>query len=70
MLNLSFSEKTFPNIQPEPYLAFSSHPVSCSLGEKIDPHIATSSFQIVVESESLPLASFSPDKAITGESCD
>jgi len=50
----SFSEEIFPNIQSKPPLAqlaaVSSHPVTSYLGEQTDPHLATTSFQVVVES--------------------
>ncbi len=50
----SFKEEIFPNIQPEPPLvqlkASISHAVTSYLREVADPHLATSSFQRVVES--------------------
>ncbi|KAK4817040.1 hypothetical protein QYF61_026166 [Mycteria americana] len=50
-----FSEVTFPNIQSKPPLAqleaISSHPITCYLGEETDPHLSTTSFQAVVESD-------------------
>ncbi|KAK4825624.1 LOW QUALITY PROTEIN: hypothetical protein QYF61_001304 [Mycteria americana] len=55
MLDNSFSENFFPNTQSKPPLAqleaISSHPMACSLGEETDPHLATTSFQVVVESD-------------------
>ncbi|KAK4826673.1 LOW QUALITY PROTEIN: hypothetical protein QYF61_010682 [Mycteria americana] len=45
----------FPNIQSKPLLAqleaISSFPITCYLGEETDPHLATTSFQAVVESD-------------------
>ncbi|KAK4831836.1 hypothetical protein QYF61_019594, partial [Mycteria americana] len=55
MLDNPFSEEKFPNIQSKPPLAqleaTSSHPITCYLGEETDPHISTTSFQAVVESD-------------------
>ncbi|KAK4811096.1 hypothetical protein QYF61_016382 [Mycteria americana] len=55
MLDNPLSEVTFPNIQSKPPLAqleaISSHPITCDLGEETDPHLSTTSFQIVVESD-------------------
>jgi len=49
----SIWEEIVPNIQPEPPLAqretITSHPMSSNFGEEIDPHLATTSFQIVAE---------------------
>ncbi|KAK4829578.1 hypothetical protein QYF61_005678 [Mycteria americana] len=57
MLDNPFSEVKFPNIQSKPPLAqleaISSRPITCSLGEETDPHLATASFQAVVESHKL-----------------
>ncbi|KAK4830648.1 hypothetical protein QYF61_012491 [Mycteria americana] len=57
MLNNPFSEVKFPNIQSKPPLvqleAISSCPMACYLGEETDPHLATTSFQAVVESDKL-----------------
>ncbi|KAK4820816.1 hypothetical protein QYF61_007210 [Mycteria americana] len=54
MLDNPFSEEKFPNIQSKPPLAqleaISSHPITCYLGEETDPHLSTTSFQVVVES--------------------
>ncbi|KAK4831827.1 LOW QUALITY PROTEIN: hypothetical protein QYF61_019350 [Mycteria americana] len=54
MLDNPFSEVKFPNIQSKPPLvqleAISSHPITCYLGEETDPHLSTTSFQVVVES--------------------
>ncbi|KAK4828493.1 hypothetical protein QYF61_026764 [Mycteria americana] len=45
----------FPNTQSKPPLtqreAISSHPMACYLGEETDSHLATTSFQAVVESD-------------------
>ncbi|KAK4817794.1 hypothetical protein QYF61_027798 [Mycteria americana] len=55
MLDNPFSEVKFPNIQSKPPLAqleaISSCPIACYLGEETDPHLATTSFQVVVESD-------------------
>ncbi|KAK4823418.1 hypothetical protein QYF61_001873 [Mycteria americana] len=49
MLDNSFSEVKFPNIQSKPLLmqleAISSCPIACYLGEETDPHLSTTSFQ-------------------------
>ncbi|KAK4827727.1 LOW QUALITY PROTEIN: hypothetical protein QYF61_021155 [Mycteria americana] len=54
MLYNPFSEVKFPNIQSKPPLvqleAISSRPITCYLGEETDPHLSTTSFQVVVES--------------------
>ncbi|KAK4820755.1 hypothetical protein QYF61_006095 [Mycteria americana] len=54
MLDNPFSEVKLPNIQSKPPLAqleaISSHPITCYLGEETDPHLSTTSFQVVVES--------------------
>ncbi|KAK4807134.1 hypothetical protein QYF61_018475 [Mycteria americana] len=54
MLDNPFSEEIFPNIQSKPPLvqleAISSRPITCYLGEETDPHLSTTSFQVVVES--------------------
>ncbi|KAK4824387.1 LOW QUALITY PROTEIN: hypothetical protein QYF61_014047 [Mycteria americana] len=54
MLDNTFSEVKFPNIQSKPPLAqleaISSCPITCYLGEEADPHLSTTSFQVVVES--------------------
>ena len=54
MLDNPFSEEIFPNIQSKPPLvqleAISSRPITCYLGEETNPHLATTSFQAVVES--------------------
>ncbi|KAK4830604.1 LOW QUALITY PROTEIN: hypothetical protein QYF61_012030 [Mycteria americana] len=53
-LDNPFCEKIFPNIQSKPALeqleAISSCPIACYLGEETDPHLSTTSFQAVVES--------------------
>lgn len=50
-----FSEETFTNIQSKSFLeqlqTISSCPVGCYPGEEADPHLATNSFQGVVESD-------------------
>ncbi|KAK4830412.1 LOW QUALITY PROTEIN: hypothetical protein QYF61_010943, partial [Mycteria americana] len=55
MLDNPFSEEKFPNIQSKSPLvqleAISSCPVTCYLGEETDPHLSTTSFQVVVESD-------------------
>ncbi|KAK4820011.1 hypothetical protein QYF61_017390 [Mycteria americana] len=54
MLNNPFSDEILPNIQCKPPLtqleAISSCPIACYLGEETDTHLATASFQAVVES--------------------
>ncbi|KAK4814106.1 LOW QUALITY PROTEIN: hypothetical protein QYF61_008201, partial [Mycteria americana] len=54
MLDHPFSKEIFPNIQSKPPLvqleAISSRPITCYLGEETDTHLATTSFQVVVES--------------------
>ncbi|KAK4818814.1 hypothetical protein QYF61_019743 [Mycteria americana] len=49
MLDNPFSEEKFPNIQSKPPLAqleaISSCPITCYLGEEINPHLSTTSFQ-------------------------
>ncbi|KAK4821380.1 hypothetical protein QYF61_018918 [Mycteria americana] len=54
MLDHPFGEDIFPNIQSKPPLeqleAISSRPMACYLGEETDPHLSTTSFQVVVES--------------------
>ncbi|KAK4810615.1 hypothetical protein QYF61_007352 [Mycteria americana] len=55
MLHNPFSEVKFPNIQSKPPLvqleAISSCPITCYLGEETNPHLSTTSFQVVVESD-------------------
>ncbi|KAK4821921.1 hypothetical protein QYF61_004924 [Mycteria americana] len=55
MLDHPFSKETFPNIQSKPPLmqleTISSRPITCYLGEETDPHLATTSFQVAVESD-------------------
>ncbi|KAK4831163.1 hypothetical protein QYF61_015633 [Mycteria americana] len=55
MLDNPLGEEKFPNIQSKPPLeqleAISSCPITCYLGEETDPHLATTSFQAVVESD-------------------
>ena len=54
MLDNPSSEEIFPNIQSKPPLAqleaVSSCPIASYLGEETDTHLATTSFQVVVES--------------------
>ncbi|KAK4816020.1 hypothetical protein QYF61_011010 [Mycteria americana] len=54
MLDNPLGEEKFPNIQSKPPLAqleaISSRPITCYLGEETDPHLSTTSFQAVVES--------------------
>ncbi|KAK4816266.1 LOW QUALITY PROTEIN: hypothetical protein QYF61_014338 [Mycteria americana] len=55
VLDNPFSGEKFPNIQSKPPLvqleAISSHPITCYLGEEADPHLSTTSFQVVVGSK-------------------
>ncbi|GAB0205879.1 hypothetical protein GRJ2_003053500 [Grus japonensis] len=55
MLDGSFSEEIFPNIQSKPPLeqleAIFCCPIACYLGEKTNTHLTTTSFQVVVESD-------------------
>ncbi|KAK4832039.1 hypothetical protein QYF61_020554 [Mycteria americana] len=55
MLHNPFGEEIFPNTEPKPSLAqleaISSCPMACYLGEETDTHLATTSFQVVVESD-------------------
>ncbi|KAK4816771.1 hypothetical protein QYF61_022769, partial [Mycteria americana] len=55
MLDNPLGEEKFPNIQSKPPLAqleaISSCPITCYLGEETDPHLSTTSFQVVVESK-------------------
>jgi len=65
MLGNHFSEELFPNIQyihPLGQLeAISPCPIACYLGEVTNIHLATTSFQVVVESNKVsPSASLSP----------
>ncbi|KAK4828799.1 hypothetical protein QYF61_000856 [Mycteria americana] len=54
MLDNPFSEEKFPNIQSKPPLAqleaISSCPITCYLGEETDPHLSTTSFQLLCPS--------------------
>ncbi|KAF1466761.1 Conserved oligomeric Golgi complex subunit 5, partial [Megadyptes antipodes antipodes] len=54
MFNHSFRKDIFPHVQSKPPLAqleaISSRPIACCLGEETDTHLATTSFQVVVES--------------------
>ncbi|KAK4823317.1 hypothetical protein QYF61_000919 [Mycteria americana] len=54
MLDHLFSKEIFPNIQSKPLLtqleAISSRPITSYLGEEINTHLSTPSFQVVVES--------------------
>jgi len=58
MLDNTFSEDIFPNIQSEPPLmqleAIASHPLTSYLGEETKTHLATTSFLVVVESYDVP----------------
>ncbi|KAK4826281.1 hypothetical protein QYF61_006728, partial [Mycteria americana] len=55
MLDNPLGEEKFPNIQSKPPLAqleaISSCPITCYLGEETNPHLSTTSFQVVVESD-------------------
>ncbi|KAK4825912.1 hypothetical protein QYF61_003407 [Mycteria americana] len=55
ILDNPFGEKNFPHIQSKPSLAqleaISSCPIACYSGEETESHLATTSFQVVVESE-------------------
>ncbi|KAK4829521.1 hypothetical protein QYF61_005160 [Mycteria americana] len=55
MLDNPLGEEKFPNIQSKPPLAqleaISSCPITCYLGEETDPHLSTTSFQVVEESD-------------------
>ncbi|KAK4816070.1 hypothetical protein QYF61_011294, partial [Mycteria americana] len=55
VLDNPFTEEIFPNIQSKPPLAqleaISSCPITCYLGKETDPHLSTTSFQVVVESD-------------------
>ncbi|KAK4821282.1 hypothetical protein QYF61_017646 [Mycteria americana] len=55
MLDNPLGEEKFPNIQSKPPLAqleaISSCPIACYLGEETDPHLSTTSFQVVEESD-------------------
>ena len=54
MLDNPFGEEILPNIQSKLPLvqleAVSSHSITCSLGQEPNTHLATASFQVVVES--------------------
>ena len=60
MLGNSFSEEIFPNIQPKSALvqpeAISPRLIACYLGKETDPHLATPSFEVVVESNKVSLS--------------
>ncbi|KAK4812332.1 hypothetical protein QYF61_017109 [Mycteria americana] len=55
MLDNPLGEEKFPNIQSKPPLvqleAISSCPITCYLGEETDPHLSTTSFQVVEKSD-------------------
>ncbi|KAK4827199.1 hypothetical protein QYF61_015227, partial [Mycteria americana] len=55
MLDNPLGEEKFPNIQSKPPLAqleaISSCPITCYLGEETNPHLSTTSFQVVEESD-------------------
>ena len=57
ILQYSFWEQILPNIQPEPPLAqleaTPSHPINSYMGEKADPHFATTTLQMIVESNNV-----------------
>ena len=59
MLDHSFSKEIFPNVLSKPLLmqreAVSSHPIASYLGEETNTCLTTSSFQVVVESNKVPL---------------
>jgi len=54
----SSSKEIFPNIHSKPPLmqleAISSRRIASYLGEEISTHLATASFQVVVESNKVP----------------
>ncbi|KAK4810597.1 hypothetical protein QYF61_007334 [Mycteria americana] len=54
MLDNPLGEEKFPNIQSKPPLAqleaISSCPITCYMEEETDPHLSTTSFQVVEES--------------------
>ena len=56
MIDNTFSEESSPNIQSTPPLAqleaVSSHPIPCYLGKETNPHLATTSVQVVVDTVS------------------
>jgi len=53
--NHSFREEIFPNIQPEFPMAqleaIPSTPFASYLGEEVNPHLTTTHFQVIVESD-------------------
>ncbi|GAB0186314.1 hypothetical protein GRJ2_001096700 [Grus japonensis] len=53
MTDNPFGEEIVPNIQSKPPLmqlkTISSHPITCYLGEETNTHLATTSFQVAVE---------------------
>ena len=55
MLDNPFGEESFCNIQSKHPLAqleaISFHPITCYLGEETNTHLATTSFQVAVESD-------------------
>jgi len=55
MLDNPFGEEIFPNIQsnppPKQAEAISSYPITCYMGKETNTHLATTSFQAVVESD-------------------
>ena len=59
MLGNPFGKEFFPGSQPKPSLvqleAVSSCPLTCYLGKETYPHLATTSFQVVVENEKFSL---------------
>jgi len=58
ILHNSFSKEIFPNIQSKPPLAqpevVFSHPIASYLGEETNTLLATTSFQVAVESNKVP----------------
>jgi len=58
MSDHSFSTEVFPNIQSKPPLmqleAIASCPIASYLGEETNTRLATTSFQVVVESYKVP----------------
>ncbi|KAK4816344.1 hypothetical protein QYF61_015658 [Mycteria americana] len=55
MLDDTFGEEIVPHMQSKPPLAkleaISSRPITCYLGEETDPHLSTTSFQVVIQSD-------------------
>ena len=59
MLDDTFSEEIFPNTQSKPPLAeleaICSRPITCYLRKETDTHFTTTSFQVAVENDKVPL---------------